>query len=192
MTQLGFFFDMTACGGCKTCQIACIDKNDLKPGMLFRKVNGFEGGKFPKPWIYYLSTTCNHCERPKCVEGCPTQAMHKLENGIVAHDKDKCIGCRYCVWSCPYGVPQFNEEIGRVSKCDMCKDLLEKGENPACVDSCTMRAIHWGDIEELKAKFGAESVKDLPVLPDFSKTKPSVFIKPKAEAFNREFTLKED
>lgn len=122
----------------------------------------------------------------------PTQAMHKLENGIVAHDKDKCIGCRYCVWSCPYGVPQFNEEIGRVSKCDMCKDLLEKGENPACVDSCTMRAIHWGDIEELKAKFGAESVKDLPVLPDFSKTKPSVFIKPKAEAFNREFTLKED
>ena len=74
----------------------------------------------------------------------------------------------------------------------MCRDLIEEGENPACVDSCTMRAIEWGDVEELKAKYGEDSVKDLPVLPDSSKTKPSVFIKAKAEASNREFILKED
>ncbi|ACL19336.1 anaerobic dimethyl sulfoxide reductase subunit B (iron-sulfur subunit) [Desulfitobacterium sp. LBE] len=192
MAQYGFYFDMTACGGCKTCQIACNDRNDLKPGTLFRRVKGFEGGKFPTPWIYYLSITCNHCKEPKCVEGCPTQAMHKLENGIVAHDKSKCIGCRYCTWSCPYGVPQFIEETGQVSKCDMCQNLVEKGENPACVDACTMRAIKWGELDELRAKYGADAVSDLPVLPSSAKTTPSVLIKPKTVALNKEFIVKED
>jgi anaerobic dimethyl sulfoxide reductase subunit B (iron-sulfur subunit) len=192
MGQYGFYFDMAGCIGCKTCQIACKDKNDLKVGQLFRKVKGFEGGNYPKPWIYYLSISCNHCKNPKCVQGCPTQALHKLENGIVDHDKDKCIGCRFCIWNCPYGAPQFNEETGRISKCNLCKDLLEKGENPACVDACPMRTLHWGELEELKAKYGAEAVTELPVLPKTALTNPAVLIKPKPVALTNDFTLKED
>jgi len=192
MAQLGFYVDMTSCAGCKACQIACSDKNDLDVGILFRQVRGFEGGKFPNPWIYYLSLTCNHCENPKCVKNCPTQALHKLENGIVDHDKDKCIGCRFCTWNCPYGAPKFIEELGKVSKCNMCRDLIEQGQNPVCVDACVMRAIEWGDLDELKAKYGSVSVQDLPVLANSSITNPSVLIKPKTVAFQKDYTLKED
>jgi len=191
MAQLGFYFDMTSCGGCKTCQIACNDKNNLKTGELFRKVKGFEGGKFPNPNMYYISISCNHCQDPKCVKGCPTQALHKLENGIVDHDKEKCIGCRFCTWNCPYGVPQFIEEIGKVSKCDMCKDLIDKGDNPACVDACPMRAIQCGELEDLKAKYGSENVSELAILPLSSVTSPSTLIKPKSIAQQKDFQEKE-
>lgn len=190
MTQLGFYFDMTACVGCRTCQVACKDKNDLKGGILFRRVSTYEVGTFPKPGAYHYSGTCNHCRDPKCVAGCPTKALHKLENGIVDHDKNKCIGCRFCTWNCPYGVPQFIEEIGQISKCDLCKDLIDKGGNPVCVDACTMRVIEWGDMDELRAKHGSQSVSDLPILPISSITSPSLLVRQKDIAKQRNFEEK--
>jgi len=181
MTQLGFHFDMTGCIGCKTCQIACKDKNNLKVGTLFRRVETFEGGKFPKPWVFHLSTSCYHCENPKCVENCPTGALYKREkDGIVALDREKCIGCRYCVWSCPYGAPQFIEEEGKVGKCDLCADLIDLGQNPACVDACIMRVLHFGDIEELRAQYPGGM--ELNILPDPGITNPSGTITAKLEA----------
>jgi len=190
MSQYGFYFDMTSCIGCRTCQVSCKDKNDLKVGTIFRRVKAFETGSYPQPGIFHYSSTCNHCESPKCVEGCPTQALHKLENGIVDHDKNKCIGCRYCTWSCPYGVPQFIEELGQIRKCNMCKDLIEKGENPVCVDACPMRALEWGELEDLKAKHG-DSVSELPLLPVSSVTKPALLIKAKNNAKQKDFKEKE-
>lgn len=191
MGQKGFYFDMTTCIGCRTCQIACKDKNGLKVGTLFRQVKAFETGAYPKPGVYHFSSTCNHCENPKCVEGCPTGAMHKLEDGIVAHNKDRCIGCRYCIWNCPYSVPQFIEELGKVGKCDFCKDLIDQGENPVCVDACPMRAIQWGELDDLKAKYGSVSTSDLPILPLSSVTNPSTLIKAKTIAKQKDFRLKE-
>jgi DMSO reductase, iron-sulfur subunit len=180
MGQKGFYFDMTLCTGCKTCQIACKDKNDLEAGVLFRHVVTFEGGKFPRPWVYNLSIGCNHCANPKCVANCPTRAMHKREDGIVVHDKDKCIGCRMCVWSCPYGQPQYFPKIGKTGKCNLCADLLEKGEEPACVASCVMRALHFGDIDDLRKQLGGSA--DVKGLPDSRYTSPSLIINPKKEA----------
>ena len=191
MGQYGFYFDMTACIGCRTCQIACKDKNDLNIGTIFRRVRAYETGKYPKPGVYHYSGTCNHCISPKCVEGCPTKALHKLDNGIVDHDKDKCIGCRFCTWNCPYGVPQYIPEIGQTSKCNFCKDLVEKGENPVCVDACPMRVIEWGELEELKAKYGNQAVSDLPILPLSSITNPSLLIKAKSIALQKDFREKE-
>jgi len=191
MGQYGFYFDMTACIGCRTCQIACKDKNNLKPGVLFRQVKTFEVGKFPKADLYHYSGTCNHCENPKCVEGCPTTAMHKLANGIVAHDPEKCIGCRYCTWNCPYGAPKYVEELKIVRKCDMCLDLVEQGLNPTCVDACPMRVLKWGEIDTLEAEYGNESTKDLPILPVSSATNPSLLVKPKNAARQAGFRQKE-
>lgn len=182
MSQYGFYFDMSKCVGCRTCQVACKDKNNLDIGTLFRHVRTFETGVYPNPGIYHLSATCNHCEDPKCVEGCPTLAMHKLENGIVDHDDKMCIGCRYCTWNCPYGVPQYVKELGIVQKCDMCKDLVEKGGNPVCVDACMMRAIKFGELEELKAEYGSNTVSDLPILPSSMITNPATIIKPRKNA----------
>ena len=184
---------MENCIGCKTCQVACKDKNDLRVGILFRKVLTFETGAFPRPGLYHFSGACYHCENPKCVEGCPTGAMHIAEDGTVQHDIEKCIGCRYCVWNCPYGAPQFIPELGKVSKCDSCKDLRDKGENPACVDACNMFAIEWGDIDELRSKhINEELVANLPILPSSSITNPSLLINPRTAAKLKDYREKEE
>lgn len=180
MPQLGFYYDMTACIACKTCQIACKDKNNLEVGTLFRRLYSFEGGRFPNPWIYHISISCNHCEDPRCVANCPTSALTKRPDGLVVLNQDQCIGCRYCTWSCPYGAPQYIEAEGRVGKCDGCADLVDQGLNPACVDACPMRAIEFGDIEELRKKHGGtDRVKGLP---DPSITRPALAITPNAQA----------
>jgi anaerobic dimethyl sulfoxide reductase subunit B (iron-sulfur subunit) len=172
---MGFYYDMKVCIGCKTCVIACKDKNDLEVGRNFRRVYDFEEGKYPKVKVGHLSLSCNHCEEPGCVKGCPTTAMHKRkEDGVVVVDHDKCVGCRYCEWNCPYGAPQFNEEIGKMTKCDTCLDLREKGEEPVCVTSCPMRAIEFGPIEELRAKYG--NVNGIKGIPNASLTKPNIVI----------------
>ena len=89
-------------------------------------------------------------------------------------------------------MPQYIEEIGKVGKCDGCKDLRDKGENPVCVDACVMRCIEWGDLEELKAKHaGEELTSDLAILPSSDTTKPSLLIRPKAVAKQKDYRLKE-
>ncbi len=182
MAQKGFYYDMTACIACKGCQVACNDKNDLPVGTLFRNVHTFEGGKYPRPWLFNLSVSCNHCERPRCVENCPTGARTKrTEDGLVVVDPEACIGCQYCVWSCPYGAPKFNEEKGVVTQCNGCVDLTSQGLNPACVDACVMRALEFGDLDELRAKH-PEAVMDVAGLPDSSLTGPSILITAKPEA----------
>lgn len=102
--------------------------------------------------------------------------MHKRPgDGIVRVDTDKCVGCGYCAWSCPYGAPQLNEQTGQMSKCDFCVDLQAKGEQPVCVATCPLEAIKFGPIDELRAKYGV--VCDVKGLPDSSITKPNLVIK---------------
>ncbi len=182
MAQKGFYYDMTACIGCKACQVACKDKNDLPVGITYRQVYTFEGGSYPRPWMYNLSIACNHCENPRCVENCPTGArIKRADDGLVTIDQEACIGCQYCVWSCPYGANTYNEEKGIVQKCDGCVNLTSAGGNPACVDACVMRALEFGDIEELRKKHPG-AVDNIVRLPDASLTHPSLLINPKAEA----------
>jgi anaerobic dimethyl sulfoxide reductase subunit B (iron-sulfur subunit) len=106
--------------------------------------------------------------------------MTKRADGIVLVNEDQCIGCRYCEWACPYGAPQFNDKKGVMSKCNFCEDLLAKGENPACVDSCVMRALHFGELEELRAKYGTANA--IEPLPDASLTSPALVLTPHRHA----------
>jgi anaerobic dimethyl sulfoxide reductase subunit B (iron-sulfur subunit) len=121
-----------------------------------------------------------HCEKPACVHACPTGAMTKREDGIVFVDQKLCIGCRYCEWACPYGAPQFIEEQGVMSKCNLCMDLIDEGGKPACVEACVMRALDFGDIEELRAKYG--DLAAIEPLPDASITQPAMVITPHKHA----------
>jgi anaerobic dimethyl sulfoxide reductase subunit B (iron-sulfur subunit) len=183
--QKAFYFDASACIGCKTCQIACQDKNNLPPEILWRRVFEYGGGSWVKKgnnflpnnvFKYHLSTACQHCESPVCRDVCPVQAITKREDGIVILDSEKCIGCRYCEWACPYGAPQFNEETKAMTKCHFCYDLQAQGLNPACVDACVMRCLDYGELDELRAKYG--DLNEIEPLPTNEITHPSLVITP--------------
>jgi anaerobic dimethyl sulfoxide reductase subunit B len=186
--QLGFFIDQNYCTGCKACQIACKDKNDLKKGVNWRRVAEYTGGSWTQAgdtfsanvYTYYTSVSCNHCADPICVKVCPTQAMSKGEDGIVAIDSDLCVGCRYCEWACPYSAPQFDSDAGVMTKCNFCADYLAEGKEPACVAACPSRVLQFGELSDLEAEHG--TVRDVEPLPDPSITHPSLVIAPHRHA----------
>jgi anaerobic dimethyl sulfoxide reductase subunit B (iron-sulfur subunit) len=177
--KLGFYFDMNRCIGCYTCQIACKDKNDLEVGPVFRHVRNFEVGEYPEATVYHYSSSCNHCANPACVAACPNGAAYIDEEGAVIIDAELCDGCQNCVMACPYQVPQYMETEGIVRKCDFCREYREQGKNPVCVDACLTRCLDWGDVEELKAKYGADLMNELPFLPAGDITGSSSLVKPK-------------
>ncbi len=184
----GFLFDQSLCNGCKACQIACKDKHDLPLGVNWRRVVEYTGGSWqrngntftPNVFSYYTSISCNHCEDPICVRVCPTTAMSRRPDGTIYVDETKCVGCRYCQWACPYGAPQMNTSTGHMSKCDLCYDYRNTGQNPACVDACPSRALSWGPIEELRTEHGSEA--GIAPLPDPSLTGPHLVIIPHRDA----------
>jgi DMSO reductase iron-sulfur subunit len=140
--QYRFHFNMTKCIGCRSCEIACNEQNGNPAEIHWRRVGEIEGGVYPDTSRHYLSMGCNHCLDADCLKGCPVDAFTKDPvTGIVLHSADACIGCQYCVWNCPYSVPQFNEERGVVGKCDMCHGRLTDGLEPACVNACPEGAI---------------------------------------------------
>jgi formate dehydrogenase iron-sulfur subunit len=132
---------MSRCVGCNCCVVACNEQNNNPAGVNWRRVGEIEGGTYPHAKKHHLSMGCNHCLDPSCLIGCPTEAYVKLDDGIVKHQAEECIGCRYCTWNCAYGVPQFNSERKIVTKCDMCHSRLKDGQEPACVAACPESAI---------------------------------------------------
>ncbi len=188
MKQLAFYFDAASCSGCKACQAACKDKHYLPVGILWRRVYEVSGGGWTQrgaAWLstvfaYNVSLACNHCERPICVEVCPAGAISKRPDGIVLIDSDKCIGCKYCSWACPYGAPQYDEQAGHMTKCTLCADHIDAGLPPACVAACPMRALDYGDKDELQIRYGIK--RDIYPLPEPSLTEPALVISPHQEA----------
>jgi Fe-S-cluster-containing dehydrogenase component len=108
----------------------------------------YEGAQFPDVEMYFLTVQCQHCEDPECVKVCPTQASHKLDDGTVQIDKSKCIGCQFCVMSCPYGVRYLNEDERVVEKCTLCEQRVAQDELAACVAQCGGFARWFGDLDE--------------------------------------------
>jgi len=108
MPRYAMVIDLQSCVGCGACSIACRNENNVPEGIYWSNKITETSGTFPDVRYHYIPTLCNHCENAPCVRGCPTQAMHKLDNGITMHDPKKCIGCKYCEFNCPYGVIYFN------------------------------------------------------------------------------------
>ena len=132
--QYAFEIDLDACSGCKSCVAACHNLNGLDESEQWRAVGLLHGGSDQLPVLQHVTTACHHCLEPACLTGCPVLAYDKDPlTGIVRHLDDQCIGCQYCVFMCPYDVPQYNASKGIVRKCDMCHDRLAVGEAPACV-----------------------------------------------------------
>ena len=173
MTQYAIVTDLNRCVQCNACTVACKIVNDVPVGKFWNKVlrvgpNPTPGGSghFPDVELYYLPVGCMHCGEPECVKVCPTEASHKQENGAVEIDKEKCIGCQFCVMACPYGVRYLNETERVVEKCTLCDQKTSQGELPECVRQCGARARYFGDLEE-----GIESFVG-PPMPDSDEFEP--------------------
>nr|WP_252897067.1 4Fe-4S dicluster domain-containing protein [Metallosphaera hakonensis] len=136
--RLGFTFDHNKCIICGACVEAC----NKAYGGNWRVLPVFELGEAKTA----LSISCNHCDNPVCLKSCPALAISKDERGIVAIDQDKCIGCSYCQWACPYEALHLSKE-GTMTKCHLCKDRLGNGM-PYCVESCPTGALTFGWLDK--------------------------------------------
>jgi formate dehydrogenase iron-sulfur subunit len=149
--------DVTRCTGCETCVQACTEANQLPARIPARKLSAdglssrrisavvaLSGGGFAKK-------QCLHCLEPGCVDACPVGAMVKLAEGPVVYDRDRCMGCRYCMLACPVGIPRYEweETVPYVKKCELCHERLQRGDQPACVAACPNGALSFGDREGL-------------------------------------------
>ncbi|MCA0242658.1 MAG: 4Fe-4S dicluster domain-containing protein [Proteobacteria bacterium] len=170
MTQLALVIDLNVCVGCHACVTSCKQWNtsgtagslvDLQAygadpnGTFFNRVQSFEVGEYPETQTVHFPKSCLHCEDPPCVPVCPTGASYKrAEDGIVLVDADKCIGCKYCAWACPYGVRELDEKRQVMTKCTLCVDRIHDQKlpvaerKPACVMACPTNARLFGDIHD--------------------------------------------
>jgi len=174
--QTRFHFHMEKCMGCHACEVACAEQNGLPTDTLWRRVGEVEMGTFPDTKSLFLSSGCNHCLDAACMKGCPVDAYQVNERGIVLHLDDVCIGCQYCTWNCPYGVPVYQEDRHIVTKCDMCTNRLDQGLDPACVQACPAEAI---EIEEVPLETVVDTYLKVgagPDMPDPEITMPSTRI----------------
>jgi formate dehydrogenase iron-sulfur subunit len=177
MSVTAFLTDSTLCIGCKACEVACKEWNQI-PGDGFiwsgqsydntgtlghstwRHVKFVEngatpglGGNSPQAFSWgFSSDVCKHCENAGCLEACPTGAIVRTEFGGVFIQPDVCNGCGYCVVSCPFGVVEKNENDGRAFKCTFCYDRQKEGLRPACATACPTESIKFGPLDEMREK----------------------------------------
>lgn len=160
--------DISRCIGCKGCEVACKEWNDLgvEPTRNFGSYQSHPDLS-PDTWLLMRfhetevdgdlqwlikKDACLHCEEPGCLYACPAPgAIVQYDNGIVDFNQDECIGCQYCIAGCPFDIPRFNQKTRKVYKCNMCIDRVEAGLEPACVKTCPTEAIIWGEKGDMLA-----------------------------------------
>lgn len=168
-TRKGFFTDTTLCIGCKACEVACKEWNELPAdGMRFTGQSYDNTGELngttwrhvafveqrqngASRWLME-SDVCKHCTHAACLDVCPTGAILRSEFGTVIVQDDVCNGCGYCVPACPFGVIAKREDNGHAAKCTLCYDRLKDDETPACAKACPTQSIQFGDVDELQRR----------------------------------------
>ena len=172
--QYSFEVDLDSCSGCKACVAACHNLNGLEEDELWRNVGMLVGGNTELPVIQHVTASCHHCLEPACMSGCPVNAYEKDPiTGIVEHLDDQCIGCKYCMFMCPYDVPTYSSKKGIVRKCNMCSDRLAVGEAPACVQACPHEAIKIRKVSREEIIDNSETDQLVPGAPDVHLTLPT-------------------
>ena len=178
MTKLTMVIDLSRCLGCWTCAFGCKVENNEPLGIWWNRIltNGGNeidtpSGTYPDVRMTYLPINCQHCDEAPCVKVCPVGALRKREDSIVFLDWDRCIGCRYCLAACPYGIPAFNwrapvqfpdnsqvkigapevpvRPVGVAEKCTFCFHRVDKGNfTPMCIEVCPAGARFFGDLDD--------------------------------------------
>jgi formate dehydrogenase iron-sulfur subunit len=173
--RMGFFTDTSICIGCKACEVACKEWNNVpEDGLNFtgqsydntsglsadtwrhvafieQKLAPAAGDEDGFRWLM-SSDVCKHCTEAACLDVCPTGALFRTEFGTVVVQEDVCNGCGYCVPACPFGVIDRRERDGRAWKCTLCYDRLKDGLEPACAKACPTQSIQFGELAELRVR----------------------------------------
>jgi Fe-S-cluster-containing dehydrogenase component len=173
MTRQSVFRDMDLCVNCKSCIVACKVKHWAPPYTMDRETAEPKGLNLIQVYHFgpearndrvsqaFVGIACMHCEDAACIRVCPSSAIYKdSQTNITLVDKKRCLGCRACLWVCPFGVPSYDED-GKLSLCDLCIDRLREGKKPACEAACQARAIFIGspdDIRELRSREAARKM----------------------------------
>ncbi len=170
VVKWGVAVDLKRCTGCQACTIACKAENGTPRGVFWTRVLEKEEGTYPFAYKVFMPVRCNHCADPLCVPVCPTGASYQREkDNLVLIDQEKCIGCHSCVVACPYQVRFIPEDdkgyygaektpyeeasyrdwqVGTAQKCTLCAHRIDKGQEPACVETCPTRALVFGDLND--------------------------------------------
>jgi len=170
---VAILFDATKCTGCRGCQVACKQWNDL-PGEVTHNFGSYQNPRWlsADTWLLmefrdvengnglqwsFLRRACMHCHDPACVSACPVGALYKTDAGPVLYHADRCIGCRYCMLACPFNIPTFTWDRGLIEgavirKCTFCRDRISNGLIPACVKTCPSGALMFGERDDLIAE----------------------------------------
>ncbi|UCH61203.1 MAG: hydrogenase 2 operon protein HybA [Anaerolineales bacterium] len=155
--HVGMLYDTTLCVGCHACSAACRDWNgtevDLDPSGLYDAPTELTDDTWTLILLHqgengnsFVKRQCMHCVDPGCVSGCPVHALQKTAAGPVTYDPRRCIGCRYCMYACPFDIPRFEweEVLPEITKCTLCADRVAAGDGPACAERCPTGALIWG------------------------------------------------
>lgn len=175
MTKL---IDLSTCIGCKACEVACMEWNDLPVDETYRATGGYQTIpdlahnfwnliKFNEVdngngllWTM-AKHQCMHCENPGCLRACPAPgAIVQYTNGIVDFVQENCIGCQFCVTGCPFNVPRISPKNQKVYKCTLCSDRVAAGLEPACIKACPTGCLQFGTKEQL-LEYGRHRVREL-------------------------------
>jgi len=150
MNQKNIFVDLQYCIGCRACEMACKQENNIPVGIKWINVvkvgPRMVGNKLR---MDFVPMRCRHCAKAPCIDACPEKAIVKRSDGIVLIDQDVCTGCMVCAQACPFGAVQLNAKTQVAEKCTLCVHRVDAGLEPACVRICPSRCISFGDINEL-------------------------------------------
>ena len=150
-------YDATLCIGCKACEQACAERNKLPYSDAVAAESVQSAHKFTVVLSKddkFMRRLCMHCEDPTCASVCPVGALRKTAAGPVIYEESRCMGCRYCMTACPFGVPKYEwqKALPAVKKCDMCADRVLAGKMTACTEACPTGATKFGEREALIAE----------------------------------------
>jgi len=181
MTRKGFIIDLNKCTCCHACILACNIENHSEQQVNWRNLYTYNEQRIPDIPVFHFSIACNHCSLAPCKDACPAGAYKKDDGtGAIVLEKNRCIGCKYCSWVCPYDAPKYNSSSGLIEKCTLCFSRLEVAKLPACVNMCPTGALDFDDIDNSHEESTAFRYHDIgpavKIIPARNKTGPKTHI----------------